>query len=91
MPDGTVVNSRDERFAANLEVARTYAAEHGHLLPKKHERPNGVNLLMWLKNQEIRIANGTMPRDRRSELEAIPEWCERAGRRNIPVSAAAGP
>lgn len=44
MPDGTVVASRDERFAANLAVARAYAAEHGHLLPKKHERPGGVDV-----------------------------------------------
>jgi hypothetical protein len=88
MPDGTVVESRDERYAANLAVARAYAAEHGHLLPKKDERPGGVNLLMWLKNQEIRIANGTMPLDRRSELEALAEWRERATRRNIPVRVA---
>jgi integrase len=77
MPDGTVIDSRDERFAANLAVARAYAAEHDHLLPKKHERPDGVNLLMWLKNQEIRIDKGTMPPERRVELEAIAAWRER--------------
>ncbi len=86
MPDGTIVESRDERFAINLAAARAYAAEHGHLMPKKHERPNGINLLMWLKNQEIRIKKGTMPGNRRMELEAIPEWRERAARRNVAVA-----
>lgn len=80
MPDGTVVDSRDKRFAANLAVAQAYAAEHGHLLPKKHERPNGVNLLMWLKNQELRIKKGTMPPERRAELETIAAWRERVAR-----------
>lgn len=83
MPDGTVVGSRDERFAANLAVARSYAEEHGHLLPKKDERPNGVNLLMWLKNQELRISKGTMPLDRLAELTMIPEWRDRAAHRGI--------
>jgi hypothetical protein len=77
MPDGTIVESRDERFALNLAAAKKYAAEHGHLMPRKHERPSGVNLLMWLKNQEIRISNGTMPLPRRAQLEAMPEWRER--------------
>lgn len=81
MPDGTTVHSRDERFAANLAVARAYAAEQGHLMPNKRERPKGVNLLQWLKNQEIRIAKGTMPRARRDELQAIPEWRDRVGDR----------
>jgi hypothetical protein len=84
MPDGTVVESRDERFALNLAVAKKYAAEHGHLMPRKHERPSGVNLLQWLKNQEIRIAKGTMPLPRRAELEAMPEWRDRVRERDIP-------
>jgi hypothetical protein len=81
MPDGTVVESRDERFALNLAAAKKYAADHGHLMPTKHERPAGVNLLMWLKNQEIRISKGTMPLPRRAQLEAMPEWRNRMRKR----------
>lgn len=74
MLDGTIVHSRDERFAFNLEAARAFAEREGHLLPRKEERPNGVNLYMWLKNQELRIRQGTMEVARRLALEDIPAW-----------------
>jgi hypothetical protein len=80
MPDGTVVGSREERFAHNLEVARAYAEEHGHLRPRKAERPQGVNLYQWLKNQETRIRRGTMPAVRRAALEDLSAWRQRTGR-----------
>ena len=83
MPDGTVVHTRDERFDANLAVASAYATEHGHLMPKKHERPQGVDLQMWLKNQEARIRKGTMPAMRRAALDAIPAWRERLATRGL--------
>lgn len=89
MPDGTVVESREARFDANLAVARAYAGEHGHLMPKKHERPNGVDLQMWLKNQEARIVNGTMPHERLAALDAVAAWKERLIRRGIGVAATA--
>lgn len=87
MPDGTIVESRDERFEANLAVAQAYAAEHGHLMPKKHERPSGVDLQMWLKNQEARFRKGTMPPERLAMLDALPAWRERILKRGIEAVA----
>lgn len=77
MPDGTVVENRHARFLYNLEVARKYAEEHGHLRPRKQDRPHGVNLYQWLKNQELRITKGTMPSERRAAVESLPGWAER--------------
>lgn len=77
MPNGIVVNNRDERFEVNLAVARQYAAEHGHLLPTKNERPDGISLYMWLKNQELRIARGTLEPDRQAKVGALPGWLKR--------------
>ena len=80
MPDGTVVENRDQRFAQNLQVAREYVSEHGHLRPDKGERPGGMNLYQWLKNQELRLRKGTMPPERRQALESLPGWTERVSR-----------
>jgi hypothetical protein len=77
MPDGTVVESRNERFVYNAQVARKYFAEHGHLQPKKKDRPDGVNLYQWLKNQELQIRKGTILPDRKAVVEALEGWTER--------------
>ncbi len=78
MPDGTVVENRDERFAHNLQVAQDYFKEHGHLRPDKRERPGGVNLYQWLKNQELRLQKGTMPVERQQALQSLPGWTAQA-------------
>lgn len=79
MPDGTVVSSRDERFAYNLAAAQEFYAANGHLRPAKKDRPRGVNLYQWLRNQELRIRKGTMEPEREEALRGLPGWTERMG------------
>lgn len=79
MPDGTVVSSRDERFAYNLAAAQEFYAANGHLRPAKKDRPRGVNLYQWLRNQELRIEKGTMEPERGEALKGLPGWAERCG------------
>jgi hypothetical protein len=74
MPDGTVVRSRDERFEFNLEAARGFCEAHGHLRPTRKDRPRGVNLYQWLKNQEMRIPKGTLEPERREFLNGLRGW-----------------
>ncbi|HEY0020834.1 MAG TPA: Helicase associated domain protein [Longimicrobium sp.] len=77
MPDGTTGEDRDERFAFNVAAARAYHAAHGHLRPGKKDRPNGVNLYQWLKNQELQIRQGTIPPERLETVTSLPGWEER--------------
>ncbi|HYR09061.1 MAG TPA: helicase associated domain-containing protein, partial [Longimicrobium sp.] len=77
MPDGSVVEDRDERFAFNVAAARAYHEAHGHLRPGKKDRPNGVNLYQWLKNQELQIRQGTIPPERLEIVTSLPGWEER--------------
>lgn len=74
MPDGTIVESRGERFAVNVEALRTFAAAHEHLFPAKQDRPRGINLYVFLQRMERAWRDGSMPAHRRVVLEAIPEW-----------------
>jgi hypothetical protein len=83
MPDGTVVEDREERFHFNAAAAREYFAENGDLLPPKDARPRGVNLYQWLKNQELQIASGTLRPDRAAVLNELPGWRDRQLQRTL--------
>ena len=66
MPDGTVVESREQRFAFNAAAAREFAEQTGHLWPTKADRPRGVSLYVWLQNQTRAWQEGTLTAERRA-------------------------
>lgn len=74
MPDGTIVENRDERFEFNLASLREYAAAHGHLRPKKKDRPRGVNLYVFLQRMERAWRENALPVERWAALNEIPAW-----------------
>lgn len=80
MGDGTVVQTRAERYEYNMSAAREYSAEHGHLIPKKRERPHGVNLYMFLEQQEQAWRCARMPEARRVQLGQLSAWHQRLAR-----------
>ncbi len=74
MPDGTIVENRSERFAVNIDALRTFAATHGHLFPRKQDKPRGINLYVFLQRLERAWQSDTLPAHRRAVLDALPEW-----------------
>lgn len=87
MPDGTVVESRDERFEENVLALREFAATNGHLFPGKRDRPRGINVYVFLQRMERAWREDRLPPERRAYLEALPEWQARL-RRDRPTDAA---
>ncbi|MBA4071032.1 MAG: hypothetical protein C0497_04225 [Gemmatimonas sp.] len=81
MDNGREVRDLDERWAEMLRVASAYAETHGHLSPNKRERPENLNLYMWLINQERRLDAHKLEEARRAALAAIPAWGDRLRRR----------
>ncbi|MBW5483432.1 DEAD/DEAH box helicase [Streptomyces bambusae] len=76
---GMVWSHFDVAFQEGLEVARAWAAEHGHLLPPADATWNGAPVGVWVKNQRAaarREGPGGLAQDRREALEEIdPSWC----------------
>jgi len=91
MASGRVVHSFEERFDEMLRIARAFAEEHGHLLPKKSQRPEGTNLYMWLMNQERRWSAGTLEPERREALGAMSAWHGRLQERGVEHPASSVP
>jgi superfamily II DNA or RNA helicase len=80
MPNGMVVESRDERFELNVAAIRQFAAAQGHLLPSKKDRPNDINIYVFLQRMERAWRTNALPVERRAVLDAIPEWHARLRR-----------
>ncbi|WP_411103886.1 Helicase associated domain protein [Streptomyces sp. cmx-4-9] len=76
---GMVWSHFDVAFEEGLAAARSWAAQHGHLLPPVDATWGGAPVGVWVKNQRAaarREGPGALSAERREALDAIdPSWC----------------
>ncbi|WP_424210715.1 Helicase associated domain protein [Streptomyces sp. BI20] len=75
---GMVWSVPDRSFADGLDVARRWAAAHGHLSPPVDAVWEGAPVGIWVKNQRAAARRGPagLSAERRAALEAVdPCWC----------------
>ncbi|OIJ92421.1 helicase [Streptomyces monashensis] len=73
---GMVWSHRDVAWEEGLTAARGWAQENGHLVAPLDAVYRGHKVGIWLKNQRADIRAGTLPAQRREQLEDIdPAWC----------------
>lgn len=80
MPDGTIVENREQRFNENVRALKEFVGRSGHLFPAKADKPRGINIYMFLQRMEREWHAGTLSDDRRKVLENVPEWLNRVNR-----------
>ncbi|MEU0991243.1 Helicase associated domain protein [Streptomyces sp. NPDC005953] len=69
---GMVWDPAGDAFAANLQAATAYHAQHGDLrFPPTHQTPTGVRLGVWLSKQRGFKAAGTLSPERQAALDAL--------------------
>jgi hypothetical protein len=73
-------NASIDDFDRKLQLLSDWAKKSGHLRPSKKDRPGQFFMYQWLKNQELRVARGTMPAEHLAALRALPGGEERFGR-----------
>ncbi|MEU6261776.1 DEAD/DEAH box helicase [Saccharopolyspora shandongensis] len=62
---------RAAEWAAGVQAARRFHAEHGHLEPVRSLRVDGVDLHAWLDKQRARAAAGDLEDSRTTVLDAL--------------------
>lgn len=66
------VSRAEEAWASGLEAARLYFHEHRHLnVPRDYQTPSGHKLGDWLNTQLSKHNKGTLPADRKSDLDEL--------------------
>ncbi|MGW9328261.1 Helicase associated domain protein [Streptomyces koyangensis] len=73
---GMIWSHHDVAWEEGLTAARGWAAENGHLLAPLDAVYQGHKVGIWLKNARADARAGTLPAERREQLEDIgPSWC----------------
>ncbi|MGW2492803.1 Helicase associated domain protein [Streptomyces sp. NPDC001606] len=73
---GMVWSHRDVAWEEGLTAARGWAEENGHLLAPLDAVHRGHKVGIWLKNARADARAGTLPAERREQLDDIdPSWC----------------
>ena len=64
----------EDRWRRGLTALHQYVANRGHASPARAERINGYPVGEWVRAQRSAHARGRLPRDRTTELAALPGW-----------------
>ncbi len=67
-------DAADAAWEASFGILADWAVKHGHIKVPFDEQIRGVGIYRWLLQQKKQIREGTLPKERRLRLEALPGW-----------------